>query len=143
MEKVNIKVINTCILALLLPAIAIFSGCGKEGREGEDSTIEGIEKTGELIRGPKNKILFVNSYHAGCAWSDGIIKGALKVFNIGMDKKGNLDNKWSEVDLKIFYMDTKRKRGEKYKKEAALKAKALIDSWKPGIVICDGARWQR
>ncbi|HIP52963.1 MAG TPA: hypothetical protein EYH03_03000 [Chromatiales bacterium] len=37
--------------------------------------------------------------------------------------------------LRQFDMDTKRHKSTAYKKEAALKAKALIDSWKPDVVI--------
>ncbi len=37
--------------------------------------------------------------------------------------------------LKIIHIDTKRNKAEEYKRNAALDAKAVIDSWKPEVVI--------
>jgi hypothetical protein len=34
----------------------------------------------EVVAGLKKKVLFVNSYHQGYDWSDGIIKGAMDIF---------------------------------------------------------------
>ncbi|ACL02644.1 ABC transporter substrate-binding protein [Desulfatibacillum aliphaticivorans] len=69
------------------------------------------------------KILLVDSYHEGYEWSDGIIRGA----KTALDGKG--------IEVKVFRMDTKRQSGEEYKKSVSLKAKALIDSFKPDVVI--------
>ena len=67
------------------------------------------------------KILYIDSYHKGYEWSDGILEGIRRVL------KGR--------DLEIFRMDTKRNSDEEYKKEKALEAKALIESLKPDVVI--------
>lgn len=73
----------------------------------------------------KSKVLLVDSYHEGYAWSDGIVKGAQSVFG-------------DKVELKVHRMDTKRNGSDDFKKQAALDAKAVIDSWKPDVVIaCD------
>jgi ABC-type uncharacterized transport system substrate-binding protein len=69
-----------------------------------------------------NRCLFVSSYHTGYAWSDGVERG-LRETLVG------------KCELKQFNMDTKRKKGEGDKKRAALKAKELIESWKPDVVI--------
>ena len=69
------------------------------------------------------KILFVDSYHEGYAWSDGITEGIQKT----LDGTG--------VELKIFRMDTKRNSGDAFKKEAAEKVKATIEAFKPDVVI--------
>ena len=69
------------------------------------------------------KVLFVDSYHEGYAWSDGITAGI---------KTGLKD---SGVELKVFRMDTKRNTDDAFKKDAALKAKAEIDAFKPDVVI--------
>jgi len=71
----------------------------------------------------KSRILYVDSYHAGYAWSDGITEGI----------KAVLDGK--DVELKIYRMDTKRNPSESFKKKAALEAKAIIESFKPDVVI--------
>ncbi len=69
------------------------------------------------------KILHVDSYHKGYEWSDGIAKGI----------------KWaltgSGVELKTVYMDTKRNTPPALIKKAALKAKAVIEEFKPDVVI--------
>ena len=69
------------------------------------------------------KILFIDSYHAGYAWSDGITEGIQMVV------------KPSGADLKIHRLDTKRNGSEAFKKQAAVKAKRLIENYKPDVVI--------
>lgn len=69
------------------------------------------------------KILFIDSYHKGYAWSDGTVAGVESV----LGKTG--------VTLKIHRMDTKRNTDTAFKKQAAKKAKAVIDSFKPDVVI--------
>lgn len=69
------------------------------------------------------RILYINAYHQGYPWSDGIseaIQGVLK--NRG-------------VELKIAYMDTKRRTTDESKRVAALRMKAQIESFKPDVVI--------
>jgi len=69
------------------------------------------------------KILYIDSYHEGYVWSDGVTQG----IRDGLKGTG--------VELKVFRMDTKRNRDEEFKQASALKAKALIESYKPDIVI--------
>jgi ABC-type uncharacterized transport system substrate-binding protein len=69
------------------------------------------------------KVLFVDSYHEGYAWSDGITEGIQKT----LDGTG--------VELKIIRMDTKRNGSDAFKKEAALKVKSAIETFKPDVVI--------
>ena len=68
------------------------------------------------------KCLYVSSYHKGYAWSDGIERGLYP------ELEGN-------CEVKQFDMDTKRNKSAEYKKEAALKAKEIIESYKPDVVI--------
>jgi ABC-type uncharacterized transport system substrate-binding protein len=69
------------------------------------------------------KVLFVDSYHEGYAWSDGITEGIQKTLN------------GTGVELKIIRMDTKRNTDVAFKKEASQKVKAAIESFKPDVVI--------
>ena len=69
------------------------------------------------------KILFIDSYHEGYEWSDGVTAGV----------KQSLEG--TGVELKIVRMDTKRNGSDEFKQEAALKAKAEIESFKPDVVI--------
>jgi len=69
------------------------------------------------------KILYIDSYHQGYAWSDGITAGV----RAALDGTG--------VTLKIIYMDTKRNKDEAFKKQAAQEAKKVIQSFQPDVVI--------
>jgi len=69
------------------------------------------------------KVLFIDSYHEGYAWSDGIEKGIKK----GLEGTG--------VELKVVRMDTKRNTSEEFLKQAGEKAKAAVEAFKPDVVI--------
>jgi ABC-type uncharacterized transport system substrate-binding protein len=69
------------------------------------------------------KVLFVDSYHQGYAWSDGIAAGVENAL------------KETGAELKIVRLDTKRNTDEAFKAEAGRKAKAEIDSFKPDVVV--------
>jgi len=86
--------------------------------------------------GPEpQKVLYINSYHQGYAWSDDIEKGLLKALGITTNPDGSFDTSQSAVDLEIFRMDTKFNTSEDFKQQAALAAKARIDEWQPDIVV--------
>ncbi|MCF8084601.1 MAG: hypothetical protein K9M96_16060 [Deltaproteobacteria bacterium] len=69
------------------------------------------------------KVLFVDSYHEGYAWSDGITQGIQKTLA------------GTGVDLEIIRMDTKRNKDDAFKKTAAKEAKAAIEVFKPDVII--------
>ncbi len=74
------------------------------------------------------RVLFIDSYNKDFLWSDGIERGIKTIKN-----KSSLS-----IDLKVIHMDTKRNPSELFKKEAALKAKEVIEDFKPDVVIaCD------
>ncbi|MFH1397905.1 MAG: ABC transporter substrate binding protein [Candidatus Omnitrophota bacterium] len=70
----------------------------------------------------QKKVLFIDAYHEGYAWSDGEVQGA----------KDTIGNK---AEFKVIRMDTKRNGSEDFKKQAALQVKAVIESYKPDVVI--------
>lgn len=69
------------------------------------------------------KVLFVDSYHEGYPWSDGITTAVKAVVEP------------SGAELKIVRMDTKRNKGDEFMKAAALKVKGVIEEFKPDVVI--------
>ncbi len=69
------------------------------------------------------RILYIDSYHQGWPWNDGIADGIRKV----LDDSG--------ADFRIFYMDTKRNASETFKLAAGEKAKKLIEEYRPHVVI--------
>jgi hypothetical protein len=118
--------------------VAILAACGKNTEKtmqqpGGKPGAAGPPDTTALAR--KDRVLVVNSYHAGFGPNRGLTDGILGVFDVVRETDGSLDCSRSDVTLDIFYMDTKRNPAEEYKRSAALRAKALIDSWKPDVVI--------
>ena len=83
----------------------------------------------------KKKVFVIDSYHAGYAWNELEIKGVLGVLNVKLNDDGTPDSSASEVDLRIFRMDTKRNTTQEFIRAAALNAKAEIDAWQPDILI--------
>jgi len=69
------------------------------------------------------KVLFIDSYHEGYAWSDGVLKGV----ESGLEGQG--------VELQVVRMDTKRNTSDDFKKSAALKVKSVIEGFNPDVVI--------
>ncbi len=69
------------------------------------------------------RVLYIDSYHSGYEWSDGVLEGIRSVLG------------GADVSLQIFHMDTKHHTDEPYKKKVALKAKDLIGSFNPDVVI--------
>ncbi len=84
---------------------------------------------------PKQKLLYINSYHTGYKWSDDIEKGLLKSLNIIVRKDGSYDTSSSTIDIRMFRMNTKINKSEESKKQAAIEAKQIIEEWKPDIVV--------
>ena len=69
------------------------------------------------------KIVWVDSYHQGYEWSDGI----------GMGIEDALAG--TGVELKVIRMDTKRNQAESFGEEAGASVEAEIEAFKPDVVI--------
>jgi ABC-type uncharacterized transport system substrate-binding protein len=69
------------------------------------------------------KILWVDSYHEGYEWSDGIEAGIREVLQA------------TGVELKVVRLDTNRNSGDEFGQKAALQAKAEIEAFKPDVLI--------
>jgi ABC-type uncharacterized transport system substrate-binding protein len=68
------------------------------------------------------RVLHIDSYHRGNTWNDRIADAVADTLE------------GTGVELKIIHMDTKRNPTEDFKKQAALKAKAVIEEFKPDVV---------
>ena len=77
------------------------------------------------------KILWVNSYHEGYPWSDGIASGLHEI----LDETG--------VELKIVQMDTKNNPDEAFGQAAGVKIKAEIEAFQPDVVIASDDNAQK
>lgn len=69
------------------------------------------------------RIVYIDSYHAGYAWSDGIFAGMEQSLN------------GTGVTLETIRLDTKRNRSESFKTKAALRAKSAIEAFLPDVII--------
>jgi ABC-type uncharacterized transport system substrate-binding protein len=124
------------IFVITVTVVLLTAGCGKK----ETSSLMSpqtaqADSSKTQTNGPKKKVLFVDSYHRGYEWSDAVTNGILLTFKTKLNEDDTTDNSKSQVDLKIFRMDTKHNISEGFKKAAALEAKDLIESWKPDVVI--------
>lgn len=78
---------------------------------------------GASIEQERKKIVWVDSYHQGYDWSDGIERGIHHVFSE------------RQIELHTFRMDTKRFDSVEFGREAGRKANAFIQEIKPNLVI--------
>ena len=76
-----------------------------------------------LDRAEPRRILFIDSYHAGYPWSDGITDGIQQTL---ADEN---------IVLRIHRMDTKNNTSEDFKQRAGLVAKLVIEEFEPDVVI--------
>lgn len=100
----------------------------------------------------KPKVLFVESYHQGYPWSDGITKGVYETLGYKVDPTFNiLDDSKALVTLKVIHMDTKLfstlqltpdadaeavgKAKEAFIEKTVQQVKATIETWQPDVVI--------
>lgn len=70
------------------------------------------------------KVFFLDSYHRGYIWSDGILAGIRNEFK----DKG--------IELKVMEMDSKRRYDEDYLSSIAKTLQAEIDAFDPDVLIC-------
>lgn len=114
----------------MMPAfVLLFCGIGVGGYYFLNSSTSRKEEspTAQLADVPtdKKKILYVNSYHSGYEWSDGVTEGILHELGITRTTEGELDNSKSPFELRIVEMDTKRNASEESMAQAGLRAKQV------------------
>ena len=109
--------VSVVLLGLIL--LAIISGC--TSTQNQTKNVIASEKPIKTYEG--KKILYIDSYHEGYEWSDGITRGIENILND------------TGVELKILRMDTKRNDTEEFGKQAGLRAKSVIEDFKPDVVI--------
>lgn len=70
----------------------------------------------------RKKVFFIDSYHEGYEWSDGIVRGVRSVLG-------------DQVELKIHRMDTKNHPSEDFARNAGEETRQAIEAWRPDVVI--------
>ncbi len=112
--------------ALMILTVLIFLLLVSSGKAADSKPVTDISGSYQ-----GHKILWVDSYHQGYPWSDGIAAGITQVL------------KDSGVQLEIVRMDTKRNHGEEDKRQAGLAAKQAIDRFHPDLVIASDDNAQK
>lgn len=107
------------IIAINILLAPLFTLCALAGESHESSEHQG------------KKILWVDSYHQGYPWSDGL--------ELGLKK--NL--KKSGVELHVHRMGTKNNNSKEFCTEAGLLAKKAMDTLQPDLVIATDDNAQR
>jgi len=69
------------------------------------------------------KVFYINSYHVGYTWSDGIEAGIQTVL------------KPAGVEVKVATLDTYRQKSAEHLTQAGAECLATIEQWKPDVVI--------
>ena len=123
--KKNIQ-FSVVFIGIIL-AVFIVSGCSQNSTP-EGSTPDDVANQGNEVQldYEGKKVLYVDSYHQGYAWSDGIESGIHEV----LDGTG--------VELKIVRLDTKQNPDVDFGEAAGSDAKSEIETFNPDVVIaCD------
>ncbi|MBL7219450.1 MAG: hypothetical protein ISS69_05010 [Phycisphaerae bacterium] len=126
------------LVATIVSVIAVLSltGCNERTPDSADASPgQDNREPAAVGLGAGKKVLFVDSYHKGYPWSEGIISGMLGEFHITLDENDIANTLGDTVELRVVRMDTKRNTSEEFIEQAAWKTKTVIDSWKPDLVI--------
>jgi len=117
------------LVASFLP-LAAFTGCRDDlppkPQPGHDITqpTSSTADHAEINSGSgRKRVLLVHSYHAGYPWVETITQGVESAINV------------DGPELQVFYMDTKRHTDESWKIEAGKRAKELVKSYRPDVVL--------
>lgn len=112
--------------------VLLLSGCDSEpvGQENKNSEVKALESMdAPLPPSERKRILVLHSYHQEYAWLKDVNRGILS----GLEEERYVPDK--NVTIEYFYMDTKKKTTEAWKREIARKAMDKIETWHPHVVI--------
>ena len=111
---------------ITLPIIVCLAGLAVVGLR--SSSIDGLRVGKEDAGSPHSalagkRLLFVNSYHEGYPWSDGIEQGLREVLS------------GTGVEVRTVAMDTKRRANAVHAANVTRELLALIERWQPHVMI--------
>lgn len=92
---------------------------------------------------PRGKVAFVNSYHRGYDWSDGIERGFLDALGV-IDSVGRESYVQDGLEIRMFRMDAKRHPEESFQKARASEIHRQLQGWKPDVIVAaddDASKW--
>jgi ABC-type uncharacterized transport system substrate-binding protein len=124
----NRKLIAVLVLLLVAVLGIVLMQCMKKHSPSRPSPSPAVAKASPATQPSINKyagkrILHIDSYHEGYEWSDRLTKGIVDTL------------KGTGVVYRDYKMDCKRNENEEFQKKAALRAKAVIEEFKPDVII--------
>lgn len=109
--------------------ITLLLSCDNQNTVDKDATVAFTKQNEKTYR-----VLFVNSYHQGYEWSDGIVNEVKRLFNEPFpSSSASVTN--NRIELKVVYLDSKHDKDEKSIQNKVVKIKSDIESWKPDVLI--------
>jgi ABC-type uncharacterized transport system substrate-binding protein len=119
-------VLVTFLLFVVIGSLMI-SGCSTNSPTNAPETDDpSVSEESSQAEYAGKKVIFVNSYHIGYPWSDGIESGLREVFE------------GTGVEFKTIELDTKNNPDEDFGIAAGKKAQSEIEAFAPDVVIaCD------
>lgn len=119
------------ILIVLIAVMFLFTGnnivSAQQAGESAIKTMADLEKP--LPIKDRKRVLVLHSYHEEYVWLQDVNKGILS----GLSEERF--DPYKNITLEYFYMDTKRKTSETWKREISAKAMEKIRTWQPHVVI--------
>lgn len=108
-----------------------------------------VELPAEMMEGaqfvpvPRGRVAFVNSYHRGYEWSDGIERGFLKALGI-LDSAGGDSYEQGPLQVRLFRMDAKAHPDEPFQTTRAEAIHQQLQKWRPDVIVAaddDASKW--
>lgn len=127
LKKWQIGIVVAAFAIVVVAVWIVVSGSFEEDETGQKTTPNGVTQTAYTGK----KVLWVNSYHQGYEWSDGIEQGIRSV----LDGTG--------AELKIAWLDSKNKPDEASIQAAASQTLAEIDEFQPDVIIASDDNAQK
>jgi hypothetical protein len=119
------------IVALIMLVVAACQPAAPATVEPATSVSETAETDANQPNYAGKKVLWVDSYHVGYEWSDGLSDG---IHNV-LDTSG--------VEIRDVHMDTKNNGSNDFCMQAGNDVKAIIDSFQPDVIIASDDNAQR
>lgn len=123
---VNLKMAKAANIIIPLPILKTAEIIGRDAYEEK-----GFQYKYDTDSYHGKKVVWVDSYHEGYEWSDGIGKGIKEIF---IDKG---------IVVKKIHMDTKRNKSIEFCRQAALDSLKEIDDFKPDLIIASDDNAQK
>ena len=123
---VNLKMAKAANIIIPLPILKTAEIIGRDAYEAK-----GYQYNYDTDSYHGKKVVWVDSYHEGYEWSDGIGKGIKEIF---IDKG---------IVVKIIRMDTKRNKSIDFYRQAALDSLKEINDFEPDLIIASDDNAQK